>query len=995
MTPQCDQLGAYADGQLDAAEADAFELHLAGCAACREMLHDAMQLIAIEAAARARSTPPQIATEPPTRATQRARRRWRRWTAPFAVAAAAAAVAVVWYVRRDPTERAASHELVASADVRGLEGRISYPGADRYRRYDVARAGSAAPPPEAISLDTLAGLERKGDLHGVAAAYMLMRDASRASAYLDRATPSADVAADRALLLLTEHPGDALVVLDGVLETSPGHAQALWNRALALRDLGLVASSAAAFSAVAERNEPGWADEARARARALTDRMIERKTAFLQLARTDGLRLPTAPDAVTPATARRFPGLARLMFYDAVRGAASAEIVRGLAPLARELDKQGGGNVLASYVERVAGADFAVRAPLARRYAALAGGQRLDEAGARDLLGALRAAKQDDILLGAIFLTSGAHVPAASMPEYRRLAAATHDPWFELLAIEQEAGVLIASGDHVAAEALVLPALARCATSPLDYRCATLDLVLGQSYLTSLRLADARRVLGDGWLRAQRAGEWNLEQRLLPLLAQLEAGEDDVAGRTLPLVRAYAGELALRAPERCDFDVWARELVANVLVNRVDLAGARAELARADAIAQTCAAARPGIVNVFVKAHVLRDPRSGSAEEVSAARALIASLRAAPSVGPGMQAVLDQTEGRLLIERERAVATKLLEHAIEVARTAAPDDIDAHKARSYAYSILTLDAGRAGEWDRVWKLLGADAGFEPAARCALAAAVEDRSSLVVVRDATGASHGLFDGARSGPAIDAATLVPAALVAALRGCTSVEVVARPPVQGLPGLLPLDLAWSYRLGATAPTEAARGPHLVIAGVEPPAALGVSRLQSWHQAAPGDTVLDGPAATPSRVLAELATASFVEIHAHGTVNAAEADGSFLMMSPEPDGRYALTAAAIRKQTLQGHPIVVLAACHAAVTATYRHEPWGLPAAFIAAGARAVIASTDVISDAEAGAFFDDLRARMERGSPPEVALRDARSAWLVARPGAAWVKSLMVFR
>ncbi|NVB83830.1 MAG: CHAT domain-containing protein [Kofleriaceae bacterium] len=991
MSPQCDQLGAYADGQLDAAEADAFELHLAGCAACRDMLHDAMQLIAIEAAARARSTPPQVVTERPTRATERARRRWRRWTAPLAAAAAAAAIVGVWWLRRDPGERTASHELVASADVRGLEGRISYPGADRYRRYDVPRAGSAAA--ETLSLDMLAGLERKGDLHGVAAAYLLMRDASRASAYLDRATPSADVAADRALLLLTEHPDDALIALDGVLETSPGHAQALWNRALALRDLGLVASSAAAFSAVAEKNEPGWADEARARARALTDRMVERKTAFLQLALTDGPRLSTTPDAVTLSTARRFPGLARLVFYDAVRGAASAEIVRGLAPLARELDKLGGGDVLASYVERVSRADFAVRAPLARRYAALARGQRLDEAGARDLLGALRAARQDDILLGATFLTSAGHVPTASMPEYKRLAAAMHDPWFDLLAIEQEASALIADGDHEPAEALVLPALARCASSALDYRCATLDLVLGQSYLTSLRLADARRVLTDGWLRAQRAGEWNLEQRLLPLLAQLELVEDDVAGRTLPLVRAYAGELTLRAPERCDLDVWSRELVANVLVNRVDLDGARGELARADAIAKTCPAARPGIVNAFVKAHVLRDPKSGSADEVAAVRATIASLRA--SAGPGMQAVLDQTEGRLLIERDRAGATQLLEHAIEVARTAAPDDVDAHKARSYAYSILTLDAGRANEWDRVWKLLGEDAGFEPAARCALGVAIEDRSSLVVVRDAGGASLGIFDDKRSGPAIDAATLVPATLVAALRGCSSVEVVALPPVQGLPGLLPNELAWSYRLGATASTEPAHGPHLVIAGVEPPAALGMSRLQSWHRAAPGDTVLDGLAATPSRVLAELATASVVEIHAHGMVDAAEADASFLMMSPEPDGRYALTAAAIRKQPLRGHPIVVLAACHAAVMATYRHEPWGLPAAFIASGARAVIASTDVISDAEAGAFFDDLRARMEQGSSPDVALRDARSAWLAARPSATWVETLMVFR
>jgi hypothetical protein len=70
-------------------------------------------------------------------------------------------------------------------------------------------------------------------------------------------------------------------------------------------------------------------------------------------------------------------------------------------------------------------------------------------------------------------------------------------------------------------------------------------------------------------------------------------------------------------------------------------------------------------------------------------------------------------------------------------------------------------------------------------------------------------------------------------------------------------------------------------------------------------------------------------------------------------------------------------------------------LPAAFVAAGARAVIASTEVIEDADAGIFFDDLRARIERGVSPTVALRDARSAWLAVHPAADWVRSLMVFQ
>jgi CHAT domain-containing protein len=188
---------------------------------------------------------------------------------------------------------------------------------------------------------------------------------------------------------------------------------------------------------------------------------------------------------------------------------------------------------------------------------------------------------------------------------------------------------------------------------------------------------------------------------------------------------------------------------------------------------------------------------------------------------------------------------------------------------------------------------------------------------------------------------------------------------------------------------------GARLVISNAEPPAELGMPRLLPWRSSTPPDVALEGPAATPSRALAALADAGFVEIHAHGMVNAAVSDASFLMLSPDPGNRYALTATAIRKQPLRGRPIVVLAACHAGATASYRHVPWGLPAAFVEAGARAVIASPDVIADAEAGGLFDAVRARIASGASPAVALRDARRDWLAAHPGATWVKSLMVFQ
>lgn len=995
MNQPHDQLSRYVDGELDDAESEAFALHVAGCAACSAALHDALQLAALEAAIR---TTPSSEAAPGPRA--RGRSRWRR-PLTMAVAAGLALLAAVWLMRRPTADGPGSPAIVlATASVRGIEGRISYSAADPHRPYDVARAAGAAPPRDTISLDTLAQLEHRNDFHGVAAAFVMLGDPSRATAYLDRAVAEPDVTADHALLqLLAGHPAEALITLDGVLATRPRHPQALWNRALALRDLGLDASAAEAFEAVAALNEPGWAAEARSRAHELSGQLREREAAFKRLSSGDGPRLATAPDAVTPVVARRFPGVARLLLYDAVRGAAAPDAVRALAPLARTLDAVYGGDTLASYVERIAQANFTVRAPLARRYAALVAGGRLDDAAARDLLAALRAAHADDILLGAIVRTAPrGQVAADAIPELRRLCDATGDPWFHLLAIERAMAALLTRGDRVGAEAVALPALATCETSKLDYRCVAIAMILGESYIHVVRLSDARRLITRGADRARRGGEWYQEGLYLELFAQLALIGDDVSGSTLPVARAYTREMVLREPKKCELDVWGSNLVALLLVNRVDFAGARAELAHANTVSAQCPRVVPRVADMFVAAHVLRDPAAGSAEDVARLRAQIAHARS--DVLPGELAMLDQTEGRLLLDRDRTAGIALLERAIAEADALDPADIDGRKARAYAYSPLTLDAGRAGEWERIWTLLGRAARATAASRCGLGAAAEDGASVVVVRDASGSSQGVFDATHPGPAIDAARLVPPHLQAALHPCPEVEVLARPPVQGLPQLLPDGVAWSYRLdGDRRPTVADPAPprpaRLVIANAEPPASLGMARLLPWRSSEAPDVRLEGASATPSRALAEFTDATFIEVHSHGVADATGADAAFLMLSPEPDGRYALTAAAIRQHPLRGRPIVILAACHAATSATYRHEAWSLPAAFVAAGARAVIASTDVIDDDDAGAFFDDMRAHIEHGASPAIALRDARVAWLDSHPGATWVRSLMVFQ
>jgi tetratricopeptide (TPR) repeat protein len=157
---------------------------------------------------------------------------------------------------------------------RGLEARIAYAPADRYRPYVPERAGPGAPPPAQdgapMSLRALASLEARGDLHGVAAAYLLRGEVRPAAAFLARSAPSVDRDCDRAVVAL--ETGDltrALALLDGVLRQAPEHPQALWNRALVLRALGRPLQAAEAFEAVVRKGEPGWSEEAGIRARAL------------------------------------------------------------------------------------------------------------------------------------------------------------------------------------------------------------------------------------------------------------------------------------------------------------------------------------------------------------------------------------------------------------------------------------------------------------------------------------------------------------------------------------------------------------------------------------------------------------------------------------------------------------------------------------------------------------------------------------------------------
>src|SRR5262249_51908006 len=161
------------------------------------------------------------------------------------------------------------------------------------------------------------------------------------------------------------------------------------------------------------------------------------------------------------------------------------------------------------------------------------------------------------------------------------------------------------------------------------------------------------------------------------------------------------------------------------------------------------------------------------------------------------------------------------------------------------------------------------------------------------------------------------------------------------------------WSYRLPRTATPPVAlpegAAERIVVAGVEPPASLGLRPLRDWDvpSATAGALALRGAEANPRRVLAELPRADEIEFHAPAVSDLDLSDVPLLALSPDADGRYALTAQMISATRLPRRPVVVLADCRAADMAPYLDRAWSLPSAFLLAGARAVLGAPVDVPD------------------------------------------------
>ncbi len=971
---QCHQLDAFSDGELPESEAGEFCDHLAVCVTCQDGLHTLMQLSSLSFQATGLpSTSEQVNQDQLEQqlVTPLFPSRTRRWVVASVLASAAAVL--LFFATRSSSVRAPSHGDVSIAthlnSTRAHEGRFGWQGLDVHRPYDVMRS-SATGLTEDIPPSVIASLESHGDMHGVAAAYLLVGSLKQARRELETLTsPTAQI--DQALLELTQgQPGRALTVLEQVPSTTKQPSR-LWNRALALRDLHLPLLAAEAFEQVAAFQEPGWSAEAKQRAAALRTLVAEPAKRW-DRALSTGFQFALGGEIPTTDTVTSAPGLLRLYFYDALRMASSEQRLEALLPVAATLDTIYGGTTLRTWLE-TSKTQLSLRRPLQDRYRLLLQGTTLGNQEREQFLIDAKEIGDPLMLMGVLVHTAQDRLDTDSLILFGRLAQSTSDSWFVLLAAEQQASALLAVNDFIGVHRVLEPLWARCQQQPaIDYRCLRLESIAATAYSAFHQLDAARKMIESGWQRTRTIGVTPYELRFLQQLANLSSISDQLSGSGHVLARAYLQE-ALRRPNNCHGEIYSHTILAELLINQKNTEEARGHTAAIQKLRSDCEFSMTfGFALILAQTGELKD-------EVNELRSESLSL--------GLTAFADHIEGRALLSHDRNQGQRLLRQAIQVANTVAVPNVATIKARAYSFSVLALDAGKHGEFDRVLPLLAEELGASSPTGCALGI-VEEEPLVVVASGRQGQIVGTYQTHREQ---HESSLVTHKMLELLQDCDTVEVFARPPHFGTPRLLPPNIAWYYRFGGEDRVPIGTSQTLVVSDVEAPTELGLPVLQA--QLEHSDVHMKGAEATPSRVLRAMTSATRIELQVHGMTGVGDG-AAILVLSPEADSSFALTAEAIRSQKLLGSPLVFLAACHGGISGALLHERRSLVTAFLDAGASAVIASSAAIPDATAGGFFQAVAKRIATGSTVESAVRDER----VARSQAGkpvWLDDLAVFK
>jgi hypothetical protein len=896
---------------------------------------------------------------------------------------------VRWSARPAP---AAGIALVL-ADDRGVEVRFSAPVLDRHRRYLVGRA-AAAEPHEQIQLSALAELERSGALAVLAGASALNGDLVSAERAARRLPRTAASLTDRAAIELLRDDGTdpgpqraqaaaerALSLTTDALRLEPGYAQAKWNQALALRRLGLSLLAARAFDDVAELGEAGWAGEARDNAELLR-RDYQRTADRWRRIKADADQMIQGGPVLTESLVARAPSLARDAFYQAVATAATPSRLDELAALARALDTQFATTALGDLVAHVRGSDLAARAPVAAELAAFI---KLPPS-TRAITGLRRRALERgarDIALASFLAVDASATDDAQLAVLDSLIARHRDPWWQLVQLARRASVLaLAHRDYVGVDALARLAMPICRSirsawcGRITRMAGAANSQIGRADLAVEQITAARRIARDA---AAPDDEIAAIDALGQAVATRVAGELDASA----IAGAYREEFVLRN-DTCVARLRRLDFAAQAALqhHRFD----EAAHARHDADVlehERCQDADLRLDGETARVQLLLHGH-GSVEML---RTNLARLEQQGDATPRVYLEFLRAAGTLVEDRPRGEAA-LRQTIAET--TADPAQPFAAQVRAVAFDVLVESLAATSDARAVLALLTERLGAPSLQRCALGIASWNRLVVAVLDAAGRPALETRDVPEGVVIVPPSELVSPALRARLAGCHRVDVVTPGPYFGTPQVLGDDVAWVYRSGAPRGAEPAQPPHeLVVSDATPPDDLQLPALQPFA-AGPGAALLAGLAATPGNALAAMATASLIVVVAHGQTDASEPTGASLILSPDPQGDYLLTAAKVTATRLVRAPIVVLAGCDAG-RVQVSAQPWSLATAFLAAGARGVLAPITPVPDASTGEVFRSLVDRIRAGADPADALFGERAARPAAR---AWLSSIVVF-
>jgi len=984
MASPCKNLEAFSDGELSASEADAFRDHLPDCAACQAGLTDLLMLERL--GSRYVERYPEPPPPPP--------KHYRRplfYVAGFAAAAGVMLVAGLVVANIKNTRALEPAEFAWNLDGRTRDlPRMTDPRSDRYRspRQQAMGSEDVSASAKALPYGEFDKLDKAKDYQALAAMLMVWGKPEEALGQLDKLPgETADSLNDRAAALLAslgkandnrEKANKVLELLDRALTLAPSHSQAHWNRALLLEKLGLPLSAARDFKQVTSQDQ-GWVREAAQRADELIedDKKLDKSDRDLRNLGEQLIREHRLPEGVTPS-----PKL-RNYFYELVRTCLSAAEVQGLTPLAKSLDGFAGDEVLENYVKRVAARDFKRRAPLVQEYIQL----RADSypvMRTQRFVDELSRAGEDDLVLGVLMKLKGT---SHARDTFIERVSQSQDPWLRVLAAQYQSELLDEQGDLRAALAALESAEKFCAGPRAKlYRCVEWKMDLSYTYGKLSDADNAEKEARSGWTLARDQNFRELELRFLMQLANTARMRKDVAS-----ARAFLGEALERTRGSVLQERDIHQNLAHLELSVLNFERARAEIDQVFALG--IALTQHGAdALVSIAPHV-----PSSHDEAALKVALKDDLE---SKG-GKRAYALHLMGRFYLQKDRAKGQALLEKALQEA--AHENDNDSIRARGYSSSALIIDAAKAQEFDGALERFGQAMALTVRKECVVGLAAEWGSFAAIWRGQDGRTDGFFTAeavARTGS--DLTGVLPEKAVAALKNCSKVDVLARPPLHDRSGVLPPDIAWSYRTRMDAPKPRSGRPiHLVVFDVD----YGGTPRRPLHWTptfAPGaadeeQVSLSGTRATLPKVIQEMTRATEIDIATHGEIRSKV---PYLVLAKDADSQETaeLTIQRLRTLKLEGAPLVILAACEASEGTPVLYEPVSLPHGFLAAGARAVIAATRKIPDGDSSLFFADLRAQLRKGSSPAVALRDTRQKWLREqgqKAGAAeWLNSILVF-